>query len=54
MFSIAVISVLILLFAYRRYERTMSSFVSWVVASNRNLAAFMVAIFAVPLLLMLL
>jgi len=54
MFSIAVISVLILLLAYRRYERTMSNFVSWVVASNRNLAAFMVAIFAVPLLLMLL
>jgi Na+/phosphate symporter len=54
MASIALVSVVILLLAYRRYERMMSNFVSWVVASNRNLAAFMAIIFAVPILLMLL
>jgi sodium-dependent phosphate cotransporter len=53
MFSITIVSILILATIYRRYERGMLSFVGWVTASNRNLAVFIVAIFVVPIILML-
>lgn len=53
MFSITVVSVVILGTFYRRYERGMLSSVSWVVARNRNLALFMAVIFMVPITLML-
>jgi solute carrier family 34 (sodium-dependent phosphate cotransporter) len=53
MFSIALISVLILALVYRYYEQGILSFVSWVTARNRNLALFMAGIFLVPILLLL-
>lgn len=54
MLSITLVSMIILATAYRRYERAMLSFVSWVTRRKRNLTIFMVSIFVVPLLLMLL
>jgi sodium-dependent phosphate cotransporter len=53
MFSITLVSIVILTFIYRRYERAMLDFASWVTARNRNLAVFMMTIFIVPLILML-
>ena len=51
MFSIAVISIVILATCYRRYQRAMLDFVAWVTTRNRNLALFMAAIFMVPVAL---
>jgi sodium-dependent phosphate cotransporter len=53
MFSISLVSIVILTFIYRRYERAMLDFASWVTVRNRNLAVFMMTIFIVPLILML-
>jgi sodium-dependent phosphate cotransporter len=53
MLSIAVVSIFILAVLYRRYLQAMLRFVAWVTASNRNLALFMVAIFVIPIVLML-
>jgi Na+/phosphate symporter len=53
MLSIALVSVLVLATVYRPYERGTLKFVSWVTASNRNLALFMFAIFTVPVMLVL-
>jgi solute carrier family 34 (sodium-dependent phosphate cotransporter) len=53
MFSICIVSILILTTSYRRYGHSILSSVSWVTANNRNLALFMAAIFTVPILLML-
>jgi sodium-dependent phosphate cotransporter len=53
MLSVTIVSVIILAFSYRRYERWILSFVEWVTAANRNLALFMVTIFVVPLILLL-
>ncbi|MBN1993385.1 MAG: hypothetical protein JW953_11850 [Anaerolineae bacterium] len=53
MCSITLVSVLILIFIYRRYERLMLETVSWITLRNRNLAVFMTTIFVIPLLLML-
>jgi solute carrier family 34 (sodium-dependent phosphate cotransporter) len=54
MFSVALVSILILVFLYPRYLRTMLNYVSWVTARNRNLAIFMAVILVVPIVLMLL
>jgi hypothetical protein len=53
MFSATVLSICILAAAYRRYERAMLGFVTGLISSNRNLTVFMLAIFALPVLLML-
>jgi Na+/phosphate symporter len=53
MFSITIVSAIILVTVYRRYERGMLRFVAWVTASNRNLAVFMAVIFVLPIALML-
>jgi len=53
MFSVTIISILILATTYRRYERGMLSLVAWVTARNRNLAIFIGIIFLVPIALML-
>ncbi len=53
MLSIAIVSVIILATVYRRYEQSMLAIVTWVTASNRNLALFMGTIFIVPVILML-
>jgi hypothetical protein len=54
MLSITIVSVLVLASIYRRYERRTLAFVDWVTASNRNLAVFVITIFAVPITLVLL
>jgi sodium-dependent phosphate cotransporter len=53
MVSITLVSSVILFTAYRRYERGMLDFVTWVTVDNRNLALFTITIFVVPLILML-
>jgi hypothetical protein len=53
MLTIALVSVFVLATVYRQYERGTLKFVSWVTASNRNLALFMLAIFVVPVVLVL-
>lgn len=53
MFSVAIVSVLILFAAYRPYERGMLAFVGWSTASNRNLALTLGALILIPLLLLL-
>jgi hypothetical protein len=53
MLSITIVSIILLLTVYRSYERAALEFVNWVTASNRNLALFLTALFAVPIILML-
>jgi len=53
MVSITVVSAIILSTVYRRYERAIIDSMARVTATNRNLAVFMVAIFAVPVTLIL-
>jgi sodium-dependent phosphate cotransporter len=53
MFSITVVSIVVLIISYRRYERLMLDFVARVTTSRRNLALFMGSIFVVPIILML-
>jgi Na+/phosphate symporter len=52
--SMAMISILFLVLAFRPYERSMLRFVEWTTASNKNLTFVMFSIFAIPLLLLLL
>ena len=52
--SIGLVSLLILLFAYHAYEKSMLDLVEAIGRSNRNLAVFMFTIFVIPLLLLLL
>jgi sodium-dependent phosphate cotransporter len=54
MFSITIISLLILALMYRPYQRMILSNVRWITSSNLNLAIFMLIIFAVPIILLLL
>lgn len=54
MFSITVVSIIILATAYHRYEHAILNSVAWVTARNRNLAIFMAVIFVVPLIMILL
>ncbi len=54
MTSITIVSILLLLTVFRRYERAMLNFVGWVTADNRHLALFMTVILVVPFILMLL
>jgi Na+/phosphate symporter len=53
MFSIALVSTIILATVYRRYEQLLLDSVAWVTAGHRNLALFMGIIFTVPIVLML-
>lgn len=53
MFSVMIISMLILIFFYGRYSRLSLKFVGWVTTNNRNLAIFMAGIFVIPLILLL-
>jgi hypothetical protein len=54
MLSITIVSILILTFIYRRYERTMLAVVNRIAASNRNLALFMFTILFIPIILLFL
>ena len=53
MISIALVSIFVLAFFYRRYERAMLVFVAWIMHDNRTLAFFMGAILLIPVILML-
>jgi Na+/phosphate symporter len=53
MFSVSVISLAILAVVYRPYQRGTLRFVNWITATNRNLAIFMAAIVAIPVILVL-
>jgi sodium-dependent phosphate cotransporter len=52
MLSVSLVSLVILLLFFRRYERAMLSVVEWATATNRNLALFMAAIMVTPLVLL--
>jgi solute carrier family 34 (sodium-dependent phosphate cotransporter) len=54
MFSITIVSALVLSLVYGPYQAGLLQFVGWVTARNRNLALFMAAILIVPVFLMLL
>jgi Na+/phosphate symporter len=54
MASILIISALVLTLVYRRYEHAVLDFVGWCTASRRNLGFFTLAIFAIPIVLVLL
>ncbi len=54
MISVAVISLIIMIVALRRYERTMLNGVNWATANNRNLAFFLLIAVLLPIILMLL
>jgi sodium-dependent phosphate cotransporter len=53
MFSVTVISLAILAVVYRPYQRGILRFVNWITVGNRNLAIFMTAIVAIPVILVL-
>jgi Na+/phosphate symporter len=52
--SVATVSALILTLCYDRYSRVMLAGVSWATASNRNIVLFLLAMFAVPIALLVL
>jgi len=54
MISIAIVSLIILVFFYRRFEHASLRLVAAITANNRNLAIFMVVLFVTPLVLLLL
>jgi len=53
MFSVSIISLLILILSYSRYRRVLLKFVVLVTSTNRNLTIFMISILAIPILLLL-
>jgi hypothetical protein len=53
MVSVATVSMLILVFAYGSYQRSILALVTWVTARTSHLVIFMLFIFVVPVLLML-
>jgi sodium-dependent phosphate cotransporter len=53
MVSVMLVSLVVLLLFFRRYEQVMLVLVEWVAANNRNLALFIFTILVVPLVLML-
>lgn len=53
MLSITIVSIIILAFAFRPFERAMLGLVEYITARNRNLAIFMLIIFVIPLVLLL-
>jgi Na+/phosphate symporter len=53
MFSITIVSIIILATTYYRYEHAILKNVAWITTRKRNLAIFMLAIFVIPIILML-
>ena len=51
MLGVALTSLIILLVAFKAYERSCLRFVSWVTDKNLNLALFILTIFIVPIIL---
>ena len=54
MVSIALVSLLVLLLMYEKYQQAMLALVKWTTDSDRHLAWFMIVIFVTPLVLLLL
>ncbi|MCB8945217.1 MAG: hypothetical protein H6658_15835 [Ardenticatenaceae bacterium] len=52
MLSITIVSLFILTFMYRPYERVILAWVNGIAASNRNLALFMFTILVIPIILL--
>jgi Na+/phosphate symporter len=52
MTSITIVSLIVLVTMYYRFERAMLNFVTWVTVNNRNMAIFMASIFVIPIILM--
>jgi sodium-dependent phosphate cotransporter len=52
MISISLVSMIILLLLYRRFEHRMLNFVAWVTKDTRNVMLFMFSILLVPVILM--
>ena len=53
MLTITLVSLIILIFFYPRYQKMILKFAAWVTENNRNLAVFIFIIFLVPILLVL-
>ena len=53
MVSITIVSMVILLLIYHRYERAMLAFINWVTSNDRHLYFFLAGIVIIPVLLML-
>ena len=53
MTSITIVSIIILLTLYHRYERMMLAFVNWITSNNRHLTYFLAIIILTPILLLL-
>ena len=53
MISVAIVSLIVLLTAYRFYERCVLSLVNWITANRRNLTLFMLLMVGVPIVLLL-
>lgn len=53
MTSITIVSIIILLTLYHRYERMMLAFVAWITSNNRHLTYFLAIIILTPILLLL-
>ncbi len=51
MLGVALAAVIIMIVAFRAYERSSLRFVAWVTEKNVNMALFMIAIFILPLIL---
>lgn len=51
MLGVALAALIILLVAFKAYERSSLRFVTWVTEKNLNLALFMISIFLIPLIL---
>ncbi len=54
MLTVAIVSIIVLVFFYKPFTKGILGFTGWVTASNRNLAVFMFTIVGLPVLLMLL
>lgn len=54
MFSILIVSMVLLMTFFHSYERGMLAFTKWITANNRNLVIFVASILIVPVILMLL
>ena len=53
MTSITIVSIIILLLLYHRYERMMLAFVNWITSNDRHLTYFLAIIILTPILLLL-
>jgi len=53
MLSIAVVSILILAFLFKPYQKWVLNWVAWITSDNRHLALFMFLILLVPVILLL-